>query len=381
VADGMTPGTTHADHDPELVASILDVDLDPGTRLAADALVASCHDCARLRDDLLALAIAIRAQPVPPRRRDFRLGASDAPRLRPATREPHPSAARLTGDMTDPRAASAHAAHDTMLLAALADGAPTGSERAAAEALVDGCGLCAATFSDLVDLRSATQSMPTPPRPRDYQLTEADAARLRPAGWRRWVAAFASPRDLVSRPLAIGLTTLGLAGLLVAGAPSLMQGGATSSGPTRDATITSPGASQQAVAAPELASGAPPMPATDAGSRVSAAPGVAFGPLGSPKAIADGGFPPTPQPVTGGTQNGGPIQSGDSLGGGVKPAGAGASGSGAGLTDNVSPTETDRLLNVGTEAGLPSLVTLSGVLVLLGLALFGLRWAAHRFGD
>ncbi len=99
------------------------------------------------------------------------------------------------------------------------------------------------------------------------------------------------------------------------------------------------------------------------------------------KAIADGGFSPTPQPVTGGTQNGGPIQSGDTLGGGVKPAGAGASGSGAGVTDNVSPTETDGLLNVGTEAGLPSLVTLSGVLLLLGLALFGLRWAAHRFGD
>ena len=220
--------------------------------------------------------------------------------------------------------------------------------------------------------------MPTPSRPRDYYLTPADAARLRPVGWRRWVAAFASPRDLVSRPLAIGLTTLGLAGLLVAGAPSLMQGGATSSGPTRDATITSPGASQQAVAAPELASGAP-LPAMDAGSRVSAAPGVAFGPLGSPKSIADGDFSPTPQSVTGGTQNGGPIPSGDTLGGGVKPAGAGASGSGAGLTDNVNPTEAGRL-NLMTEAGGPSLLTVSGVLLLIGLALFGLRWAAHRFG-
>ena len=88
---------------------------------------------------------------------------------------------------------------------------------------------------------------------------------------------------------------------------------------------------------------------------------------------------PSAGPSGGGTQNGGPIPSGDTLGGGVKPAGAGASGSGAGLTDNVNPTEAGRL-NLTTEAGGPSLLTVSGVLLLIGLALFGLRWAAHRFG-
>ena len=41
-------------------------------------------------------------------------------------------------------------------------------------------------------------------------------------GWRRFVAAFGSPRDVFSRPLAVGLTTLGLAGLLLASAPSIL---------------------------------------------------------------------------------------------------------------------------------------------------------------
>ena len=131
MADGRAPGTTHADHDPELIASSLDVDVDPETRLAADALAASCAECARLRDDLLALAVATACATRPAAAARLPAGAADAARLRPAPGEPQPSAARLTGDMTDPRAASAHAAHDTMLLAALADDSPTGSERAA----------------------------------------------------------------------------------------------------------------------------------------------------------------------------------------------------------------------------------------------------------
>ena len=76
------------------------------------------------------------------------------------------------------------------------------------------------------------RAMPTPARPSDYTLTERDAARLRSGGWRRFVAILGTSRDALSRPLAVGLTTLGLAGLLVSAAPSFMMGSASSAAPT-----------------------------------------------------------------------------------------------------------------------------------------------------
>ena len=78
--------------------------------------------------------------------------------------------------MTDPRTTAAHATHDPILVAALTDRSPTATERAAAEALVAGCSLCAQLHADLVALGAAARAMPTPARPRDYVLTPADAA-------------------------------------------------------------------------------------------------------------------------------------------------------------------------------------------------------------
>ena len=135
---------------------------------------------------------------------------------------------RLGGVMTDPSPASDHASHDTILVASLADHSLPASERAAAEALVATCSQCADLQADLLALRAATRAMPTPSRPTDYTLTERDAARLRSGGWRRFVAILGSSRDALSRPLAVGLTTLGLAGLLVSAAPSFMMGSASS---------------------------------------------------------------------------------------------------------------------------------------------------------
>ena len=187
----------------------------------------------------------------------------------------NPAAARLTGDMTDPRAASAHAAHDTMLLAALGR---RFADRARSETLprrwstAAGCVPPPSPTSSPCDRRRV--SMPTPPRPRDYHLTPADAARLRPAGWRRWVAAFgvaarpgqpaAGDRPDDARPGRAARRRCAIAHAR-AGRPAPAH-------PRLDDHV---GRSQPAgVAAPELASGAP-LPAADAGSRVSAAPGVA----------------------------------------------------------------------------------------------------------
>ena len=217
------PHAGHADHDPLLIVAFLDGDLASPERDAGAALVASCPDCAELRDDLLALSAATRALPTPARTRDFRLTAADAARLAAAaTGEPTGPTARLAGVMTDPTINAGHAGHDTLLVASLADHSLAPTERSAAEALVAACDDCAALHADLLALRDATRAMPTPPRPRDYALTPDDAARLRRGGWRRFVAAFGSPRDAFSKPLAVGLTTLGLAGLLIASAPSIL---------------------------------------------------------------------------------------------------------------------------------------------------------------
>ena len=147
---------------------------------------------------------------------------------RRATGEPGDAMARLSGVMTDLSPASDHASHDTILVSSLADHSLPASERAAAEALVATCSQCADLQADLLALRAATRAMPTPARPTDYTLTERDAARLRSGGWRRFVAILGTSRDALSRPLAVGLTTLGLAGLLVSAAPSFMMGSASS---------------------------------------------------------------------------------------------------------------------------------------------------------
>lgn len=113
-----------------------------------------------------------------------------------------------------------HATHDPLLVAEAADrGRSLPPELAA-------CPACTTLHADLVALAAALPSSAIPTRPRDFTLTPADAARLRPRGWRRLLDAIGSSRDAVTRPLAIGLTTLGLAGLLVATVPGALPGGA-----------------------------------------------------------------------------------------------------------------------------------------------------------
>jgi hypothetical protein len=237
----------HAEHDPLVIATLVDRaatgasvegpadaadDLETAAmRAIATSWVDSCRSCAALLVDLVGLAQATRDLPSPARTRDFRLSATDAARLAgvSAGGEPGATTARLSGVMTDPRpTASAHATHDTLLVASLADHSVAAAERVVAQALVASCDRCAELNADLAALRDATRALPTPARPRDYTLSAADAVRLRPAGWRRFVAAFGTTRDAFSRPLAVGLTTLGIAGLLVATIPSMLpSAGAT----------------------------------------------------------------------------------------------------------------------------------------------------------
>lgn len=78
----LPPDADHEQHDPLLVAQHAAGDrLEARQQQEADRLVATCGACAALADDLRVLAVAVAREPLPPRRRDFRLGGDDAERL------------------------------------------------------------------------------------------------------------------------------------------------------------------------------------------------------------------------------------------------------------------------------------------------------------
>jgi len=119
-----------------------------------------------------------------------------------------------------------HAGHDPLRVAEAVD------RGARLVPVLDLCARCAGLYTDLLVLTAALPLSALPARPRSFTLTADDARRLRPGGWRGWWSAVGSARDTLTRPLAIGITTLGLAGLLLTAAPTLLVGvgGAMSSG-------------------------------------------------------------------------------------------------------------------------------------------------------
>jgi hypothetical protein len=273
--------------------------------------------------------------------------------------------------MTGPRTSTAHASHDAILVASLVDDALAPAERAAAEALVATCGRCAVLRDDLLSLRAATRALPTPARRRDYVLAPDDARRLRPGGWRRFVAAFGSSRDMLSRPLAFGLTSLGLAGLLVATAPSVLTGMRSgAAGPaSADDSGTGSARVEAATGDPGNASGQGPLPAASvAPTKGDNIP--VYGALGSPA------------PATS-TTNG----TGSVLIEGTSPTPlADAITSDSTKGDHQAP-DPGRVRLRGLETylntdanGISMLVVLSGAFLIVGLGLFAIRWTARRLG-
>lgn len=160
-----------------------------------------------------------------------------------------------------PKAAAAnHATHDELLIARLYGDDVDSRERALALELVAGCDECAAFFADLGAIATATAALPVQRRPRDFALTEDDAARLRPRrrGWARLLAF--GPR----RSFGGALMALGFSGLILTAAVSTL-------GPTASsATLTS-----ERYAAPQAAGAASPNSNSQGGVAVaSAAPAV-----------------------------------------------------------------------------------------------------------
>jgi hypothetical protein len=263
------------------------------------------------------------------------------------------------------RTGQPHDRHDRHLVAALAAGDLEPVLRADAEALVAACRECATLLADLRLIATATAALPLVPRTRDFRISPADAARLRPRGWRALLDAIGGARATFSRPLA---TT-------IPGALGGISFGSTAAAPA------APGAERNSVptAAPAFAAGSP-------GGLDSATslPPAAFGSAAPSAAPADKGNQPSPaategQPVAIATPapgGPGPIPQGGTKGGGRTGTG---SVEASGSTTDLTSTD-DRLTGTTQTGGVPPITLVSIVLLVTGLGLFLARWGARRLG-
>jgi len=248
--------------------------------------------------------------------------------------------------MTEPHlpSASPHGAHDLTMIAALAARTPdlTDAQKAAAHDQLASCDACTTLLADLVALQTELPTTSTPARPRDFTLTPADATRLRRGGWRRILGLVGSAGDNVTRPLALGFTSLGLAGLLLAGFSTFSLGGSTQA-----VLSTVGGPVQQAAPA---ASGAPAAGGAPAASEPAS------------EAYGTDRMTMTVDPAASDTADGGVF------------AGANPDEVGSGdLAGDVA-----RLALRDDASGLSVMLVVAGTLLLVGLGLFALRWSARR---
>jgi hypothetical protein len=106
-----------------------------------------------------------------------------------------------------------HARHDRFAIAdSIGGGTVPGT--------IGTCPACRALHIDLLTLQGAIRAAWVPSRTRDLRLTVADATRLHRRRWRRLFETIGTPRDVLTRPLALCFTSLGLVGLLLTAVPA-----------------------------------------------------------------------------------------------------------------------------------------------------------------
>jgi hypothetical protein len=128
-----------------------------------------------------------------------------------------------------------HDNHDLALIAGHAAGDLAVSERISADTLLRSCTDCANLRRDLLAIAAATRALPTTATAsRDFRLDAAQAARLRRGSWLRSILRpFGAARSGV-RAMAAAMTSLGLAGLLVTTILPGLFGGSAASAPTAE---------------------------------------------------------------------------------------------------------------------------------------------------
>ena len=264
-------------------------------------------------------------------------------------------------DHTPAAAAVKHAA----LIAALDAGDLAGIERDRAATLVGTCTGCASLLADLAVLRAATAALPAVPRTRDYRLTDADVARLRPPAWGRLVGWLGAPRSKV-RPLAGGLAALGIAGLLLSTTPGFF-GQAAMTLSTTGAPVVAPGDAGGAGAAREVSPQLSTAPTTQAVP--GATPGPKAVPVPSPAAA---GVPAPTAPPSAGVLTGPAAAATPGSSGFSTDAGAMDSASKA-APPEASQAERNAALTPTSEPARPDrtmLLALSLALLAAGIGLF-----------
>ena len=277
-----------------------------------------------------------------------------------------------------PPVSEMHVQHDSLLVASLAAGDLAGTERDRANAQISACPDCAALHADLILIARATAALPPAVAPRDFTLTTDQAARLRPTGLRRLVAAIAGSRPLMSRQLGMGLATIGLAGLLVSAVPSMLLGGLSAAAPAQPAAAPAGGASAGSAETATDASG----PVSITGDEGSSPP-KALGPVvsaASPAASAAVARPiPNPSASGGGGYG--------TVAGGVRGAASAVPSTPAKNNDAANSTANPQAVaepldaeSVEREPVSPRTLVFAGSLVFLaaGVALLALRGLVRR---
>ncbi len=270
-----------------------------------------------------------------------------------------------------PHVPAAEAEEHAALVVALDAGDLAGADLDRARHVASSCAGCASLVADLAVIRDAMTALPVPVRRRDYRLTDEDAARLRPSGWRRVRDWLAAPGSTV-RPLATGLATLGVVGLLLtAGIPSLGS----------------------SAAAPEMSSGAGPEMSSGASPQENYGPAaVRPSEAGRPADAGDSFVPsaaqtaapaPLPSGAPGAVPSAAPSEPapGALAGPDASPTPPGERNSAAGAPQGSAGEKTAPIGVAADEsapAGVPVALVASMALLILGLGLFLARALARR---
>jgi len=153
--------------------------------------------------------------------------------------------------------APGHARHDRLLVARFVGGDAAANEATEARRQIEQCHECGSLANDLRLLHTSIAQLPTPPRTRNFRLTQAQADALRGSPVERFLRRLSAPGLTMLRPVAGVALAMGLVVAVVgAGLPGTapIQDGRT--------TFAGPPASEGAQPSPQ-----PPGAAQDTGKQ------------------------------------------------------------------------------------------------------------------
>jgi hypothetical protein len=259
-----------------------------------------------------------------------------------------------------------HDRHDRFLVAALAAGDLEAQALTDAEELVASCSDCAELLADLRSIAAATAALPLLPRSTDFRLSPETAERLGARGWRGFLVKLADSRFGFSRPLAVGLTTLGLVGVIAGSIPGSMGGASYGSAPGLPAV-----GNDSAISSQRNLAGAPAPPASPEPA--------ARQPLSSPFIVSLGSPAPT-SVVPGPTSIPGPTSPAEADRSSAPPSGLyGGYVAASPPPAKAAERPSNDLLSSSGTTGPPPLLLASLVVLLIGLGILGAQWAATRW--